>query len=221
MASSTRAPFPPWPAFAVLGCGAAYLAARWDDIPGRWVVHWNAAGLANGWAARTAPAVFGPLVLAAGLLVLLESLTAIVSRRGGDDVPTEPVRAATTHFMRMVMLALSMVLTLLAIDLPLGPPLPPPAVALACLAIVVTAVALGSARVKAAHRAVRAGGDGAKVRGYHGLYYSDADDERLWVPKRNGLGLTINFAHRWAWPAMILVTGIPIALVTVCATQCH
>jgi len=32
------------------------------------------------------------------------------------------------------------------------------------------------------------------------------------VPKVAGVGWTINFAHRRAWPVMIALIGVPVAL---------
>jgi uncharacterized membrane protein len=59
---------------------------------------------------------------------------------------------------------------------------------------------------------MRRSGHAAKVEGYHALYYSNANDPRLWVTKLSGIGLTINFAHRWAWPIMVLLLALPVAV---------
>jgi uncharacterized membrane protein len=58
--------------------------------------------------------------------------------------------------------------------------------------------------------------------GWNVLYYSNAKDDRLWLPKRNGLGWTINFAHRLAWPAfLLLLTPIFIAIAVVAVVATH
>jgi uncharacterized membrane protein len=62
---------------------------------------------------------------------------------------------------------------------------------------------------------MRESGRGSRVEGYHALYYANARDSRLWVPKLSGAGLTINFAHPWAWPMFLLLLAVPIALVVV------
>ena len=216
MDTPARAPFPSWLSFAVLGCAAAYLAARWDDLPARWATHWNAAGVPNGWAARTALGVYGPLLVGAGVLALLEALGAVASRRR-EGASMEAVRAATRHVVRSLMFAVSLVVALLAVDLPLGPSIPPGLLVGACLAIPAVSLAFATRRVSAAMREVRASGKGAKLEGYRGLYYANPADERLWVPKLSGLGTTINFAHRWAWPVMALLLGVPIAIVILLA----
>ncbi|HEV3193137.1 MAG TPA: DUF5808 domain-containing protein [Polyangiaceae bacterium] len=208
----TRSPFPRWPSFAVLAAAAAYLAVRWDSIPPRWVIHWSAAGRPNGWSERSWLGVFGPLLLAFAVAVFFEVLSAITSRRSMTNAAMVVVNAATRDLLRAVTFGLCLVGAVLAIDLPLGPRLPSGAlVALLAIPIAVTLV-MGTARLAEALRQVRRAGHGAKVEGYHALYYSNPKDERLWVPKLSGMGLTINFAHRWAWPMMAILLGVPIAI---------
>jgi uncharacterized membrane protein len=46
---------------------------------------------------------------------------------------------------------------------------------------------------------------------HHGLYYSDKDDPALFVPKKSGLGYTINFGHPAGIPIMIAIAVLPLA----------
>ena len=46
---------------------------------------------------------------------------------------------------------------------------------------------------------------------------SNPRDSRLWVPKTLGIGWTINFAHRLAWPVMIGLVAAPLAMVLLIA----
>jgi uncharacterized membrane protein len=209
----SRAPLPRWPSWAALVAAAAYLTIRWDSVPARWVTHWDLLGRPNGWAKRSALGVFGPLLVGASVLILLETLTVLVRRRAVEGATMEPVRTATQRLVRAVALATSLVCAFLAVDLPFGPHLPPGALVAVCLALIVGAAATGIKHVSDALREVRANGHAAKVEGYHALYYSNANDGRLWVPKLGGMGITINFAHRWAWPVMLLLGAAPIAIV--------
>ena len=43
--------------------------------------------------------------------------------------------------------------------------------------------------------------------------YRDPSDPRLFVPKRLGVGLTINLAHPFAWWVIIGMTIVPILVV--------
>ncbi len=211
MDQPSRRPFPRWPSFAVLLLTATYLRARWDSIPARWVIHWGPRGEPNGWAARTMPGVFGLLVLAAILIVVNEAVTGI--RRRGSAVGDPRRRAATVDFTRIAMFGVTVTMALLAVELPLGPPRPLPALLLLSLAPVVVALVAGGTRLSTTLRETRESGRGAKRDGYHALYYASANDRRLWVPKLNGMGWTINFAHPLAWPTFVLVLALPIAAV--------
>jgi uncharacterized membrane protein len=55
------------------------------------------------------------------------------------------------------------------------------------------------------------------MTGWQGWFYSNPKDPRLLVPRRSGLGLTVNFAHPAAWR---LLGGIVAAMVltTILAT---
>jgi uncharacterized membrane protein len=84
------------------------------------------------------------------------------------------------------------------------------------------AAVLGTAMVWAWRqtRRLRAAGV-ALPDGYTGVFYKNARDARLWVPKVTGLGWTLNFAHRRAWPVMIALVGVPVALAILIRLLAH
>ena len=52
-----------------------------------------------------------------------------------------------------------------------------------------------------------------------GLIYDNPADPALWVPKRVGIGWTINLGHPWGWPVMswliagpLLAASLPAAI---------
>jgi len=47
-----------------------------------------------------------------------------------------------------------------------------------------------------------------------GVIYANAQDSRLWVPKRLGVGWTLNFGHLASWLILLLILAIPVAAVT-------
>jgi uncharacterized membrane protein len=51
---------------------------------------------------------------------------------------------------------------------------------------------------------------GAPETGWKGFWYRNPEDPALFVPKRWGIGWTVNFGNRWAWLYVIV-----IALLTV------
>ena len=53
---------------------------------------------------------------------------------------------------------------------------------------------------------------------WHGFFYSNPNDPALLVPKRYGMGYTLNFGNRWAWPLLaiiLLMAVLPILLIGV------
>jgi len=87
---------------------------------------------------------------------------------------------------------------------------------------VVIGVVIGTAMVWAWRqtRRLRAAGV-ALPEGYTGVFYKNPRDARLWVPKVTGLGWTLNFAHRRAWPVMISLIGVPVALAILIQRLAH
>ena len=221
MPTRTRSAFPAWPPFALFVAAAAYLALRWDSIPARWPTHWGISGEANGWAERTPAGVFGPVVVGAAITVFVESLLWMLPRGSDANGSLQPVRDAGRDFVRVVTFAVALVLALVAVVLPLGPRLPVAAIVATALVLPGIATAVGARRISAALHDVRRAGQAEKVEGYRGFYYANPNDRRLWVPKLSGVGTTVNFAHPWAWPVMILLTGVPIAIVIAILVTTH
>jgi uncharacterized membrane protein len=218
MDSLDRRPLSRWPRWAPFGVvlvAAAYLTARWDSIPARWIIHWGARGEPNGWATKTLPGVYGLLALPVVLVVVNE---VIARNRPGHQAAFDPaMRVATIDFVRIVTFGVTVMTALLAVILPLGPSLPLPALLSLAVAPVVVAFAAGGARLAATMRRVRAGGGGAKLEGHHALYYANGNDRRLWVPKVTGMGWTINFSHPLAWPMLALLLAVPIVAIVLSA----
>jgi len=82
-------------------------------------------------------------------------------------------------------------------------------VALAALAFVTIPVQRGGPPIRAT---------GKEPRGWRGWIYQNPDDPALFVPKRVGIGWTINFGHPWAWRVTVLplvAVALGISIVTV------
>jgi uncharacterized membrane protein len=214
-----------WVPPAILTAAAAVLAVRWDDIPPRWVTHWGASGVPNGWSERTFSGVFGPLLLGAVVVTFLECLARLRIGRRARAPELEPLRDAQVGAMRAIAVSLSLVFAFVSVDLPLGPSLPPEVVGHVAVGVTFAGIGVGLAvaarSMSRALRHVRKSGHGAQVEGYHSIYYANPSDRRLWVPKLLGTGWTINFSHPLAWPVMLLLVGIPIGLVIASILHAH
>jgi len=212
-----RSSVPRWAPLVFLAAAATYLIARYDDIPQRWVSHWGAFGTPNGWTTRSIPGVFGLLIVGLVVWVVLEIFASVLRARGAPELL--PVREAQVRMLRLVSAAMALLFGVLSITLPLGPYVGPAGIVPFALVLGVVPLIVGGMGMNRALREVRSRGHGEAVEGYHGLHYSNAKDARLWVPKLGGNGLTINFAHPWAWPMMGLLLIAPVALaVTVAVT---
>ena len=44
-----------------------------------------------------------------------------------------------------------------------------------------------------------------------GIFYVNPDDESLFVPKRSGLGYTLNFARPWSWVVLAVIVVLTLA----------
>jgi uncharacterized membrane protein len=210
-------PVPAWVSPVLLGSSAVVLGMRWSSIPEKFVVHWDANGQPNGWAERSVSGVLMPIALGFGVWLVLEIIGAAVRASG----TRKAVGGAVADTIRLVGMVLTGLFSVLAVSLPLGPAIPPSLIAGGMLVMMALALVVGSMRISRAVNASKA--NDAELEGYHGLYYSNAKDSRLWVPKLSGLGSTINFAHPWAWPVMVLLVSGPIVVViaTIVMTRCH
>jgi uncharacterized membrane protein len=198
-----------WIPLVGLSVAAIYLAARFNELPERWVSHWDAFGRPNGWTTRTVPGVFGLSCVALVIWAVAEITIGVILTRGEPELA--PVRAASARMLRLIVLATSLLFAALSLTLPFAL-VRPGAVLLFSVALLPVPMVMGARGVNRALREVRARGHGEKVTGYHGVFYSNPDDRRLWVPKLSGIGATINFAHPRAWPMMALLVGAPLLL---------
>jgi uncharacterized membrane protein len=218
MPGDTRLP-PFWISPAILAAAAAYLAKRWDELPARWVVHWGAGGRPNGWASPSFQGVYGVLVIGLVMWMAFEAIVVGLAVQARLLGTTEAGNTATRAFLRWVSISLSLAVSFLAVQLPFGDGRSGPSVVVV-LALLGGGILVGMVHgMTAARRAQEAGAPAAT--GYHGVYYANREDRRLFVPKRYGLGYTINFSHPWAWPALLLLIGVPVGLVILVTRMNH
>lgn len=82
----------------------------------------------------------------------------------------------------------------------------------AFLALFLAALLLGMGLMVRAMK--RAGVEAGNPEHYRwGLFYVNANDPALWVPKRLGLGWTLNFAHAASWWVLLLLLSPVLAVV--------
>jgi len=189
--------------FAILGFAAGHLAARWETIPARFPIHWGFDGQPNGWSTRSLGGVFGPLLLGAAICAALTAFRLLPLRSAGQ-------RAA----LRVNLVAEYCIA--LAIGVSVWHPGEPPNFRILVFGILFPSILVALLAVRFARRAPEAGHSQPQSANpwRAGVFYVNADDPALWVPKRTGLGWTLNFARPLAWVVMAAIlavaAGIPL-----------
>ena len=56
---------------------------------------------------------------------------------------------------------------------------------------------------------------------WRALFYSNPDDPALLVPKRFGIGYTLNFGNPWCWAVLVLMTVIVALPLIITAISWH
>ena len=196
--------------FLILAPVAAYLAARWSDIPARFPIHWSLDGVPNGWANRTPLGVFGPLLYMTGLCLMNLIIIWMIARRSRG---TTQSRTAIIRMIHLLSHGLAVLASWIAIRCALGHGMPNPTV--------VSAVIIGFLGICiAAARSTLFDGtdtdDPSPDAGWRGgIIYFNPDDPALLVEKRMGIGYTLNMARPSAWILLGIMLLIPAVLLLV------
>lgn len=190
--------------FLILFPAAAYLAARWSDIPARFPIHWGLDGVPNGWASRTPLGVFGQLLLMAGVCLMNLGIVWMIARRSRG---TPQSRAANIRIVHLLSHGLAALVAWISIQCALGRGAPNP------MAMIVVVVGYLVICVVVARTTLFNGKDAddpspdSSWRG--GLIYFNPNDSALLVEKRMGIGYTMNMARPAAWVSLGVILLIP------------
>ncbi|MFO0585877.1 MAG: DUF5808 domain-containing protein [Anaeromyxobacter sp.] len=205
--------------FVVLACAALAVALRWDDFPDRFPLHWNGRGEIDRWGAK-GPEVYQALVigtvLVAAMLVLRAVMLGFSSRRAAD-----PRALALRGLMQWVLTGTATFLAVLFAAITLNPLVAPdsPRLVLTVSAIGLVALlgGLGLATARLASLPSAGPGDGTPDARWKvgGLFYVNPDDPAVFVPKRLGVGYTVNLGRPGGVIALAAMIGVPLAIALV------
>lgn len=214
--------------FLILFAAAAYVALNWEDVPARFPTHWNVAGKADGWTAKSVPGVFRGfalgVVMCAGLLFTSYAVlhwTRLPRVTGHDGQQYRRVRRVNLlaqlawAYLLSILLAWTTVVAMFSenareLRLPL-------VIRIAPFALVI----VGTLVIRVMRRTAILEGppigdttpDSSWILGR--LYFNRADPT-LFVERRMGLGYTLNLGNPWSWVVLIVfVTGIAIPMLLV------
>ena len=224
-------------ALLALGPGLALL----PNMPERIPIHFDAMGNADNWVSRGPAAVAMPVIIIAFMAVVMSvcHLAIIRSKRASDPgVPavTAYSYAAYTREQSLVCVMIGLAVNLAIALLPLQFAGIIPIEAWIAIMLAIAALAVGwSLRIaftygqngsRAAARLLkdasnRAGADSAMsadddAHWRLGIFYANADDPAVIVPKRFGIGWTLNWARPASWgivAGFVLLTALFIVAI--------
>lgn len=182
-----------------LAVTAIILHLHWNQIPLRFVLHWNASGVADRWGTRTFDGVFGLILAGAMMVLLLTAASAFLSHANGPQM-SQRRRALVP------MAALAWAVVGLFCVLSLRPLLHFTSSTLLLISAVYLVLVFGLSlwllqrSGLAPYSKSTESYDSTPDSGwYAGVFYYNPADAAVIVPKRFGWGWTFNFARPSAW----------------------
>jgi len=184
------------PPFAMVLGALGVLLAKYEELPARYPVHWGISGKADRWVEKGVGVVLAPALIGLGVLALLafNAWQVQKSARGG---------AKSAWWMVGLEWAVGLLFCVVVL-LPVLPPMGQ-GMTLAMIlgpTVIVVAVAIGVS--KESWQAPAAGPECWKW----GVFYYNPADPDIMVPKRTGLGYTLNFGHRASWWILAALAGV-------------
>ena len=177
------------------------LWSRWDTIPERFPIHWGMDGRPNGWGGRDVLSLFGPLVVAGVLLLVLTLLGELAGRSSPGHAGRGAMLRLTRNALRGVAWMVSLLFCTISLSaLAHDPAVPAPMVVLGSICCSLGLVVYLVYRSMQMPEAVLAAQRTTEDRFWKGgLLYFNPEDGALMVPKREGVGYTMNFGRPVSW----------------------
>lgn len=214
----------------LLGAATVVGALRYGDLPDRVPVHWDLAGSPDAFADTTPWTALGPVWTGWAMLALLVVVAAMATRAPvrvhPGDPPEQALRRARAQqgaaqwVLGTVTFATTALLSALALDTWLHPE------GLrwtgAAVALFVVAVVVVTAESVRRYRRALGGADRAPGRAEApdddrfwpgGLVYVNRDDPSVWVPKRVGIGWTVNLGSPGGMAVTAALLLVPVLAV--------
>jgi uncharacterized membrane protein len=197
------------PPFLAIAATALYLHAHWNQIPDQFPMHWGINGLPNRWASRDVISVYGPLFMGTvlnALFLLFARVLMSMSRKG-------VMLHVTIRMLEVLLYPLTFTFVVASL-MPLVrfPLWLAPAVMLAFTAgILVWAYQQITAPATASDTPEPQNDSYWRA----GIFYYNPADPAIFVPKRVGIGYTMNFANKISWlvlAGILLIALLPALL---------
>jgi uncharacterized membrane protein len=209
--------------FLILLAATAYVALNWADVPARFPTHWNLAGKADGWTAKSVAGVFRGLAVGfvACAMILFTSYAVVHWTRlprvtGQDGEQYRRVRRvnllaqlASAYLIATLMGWTAMVAMFSDNARELRLPL---VIRIAPFALfIVGTLAIRVLRRITVLNGPAIGDTTPDSCWFLGRVYFNRADPTLFVERRMGLGYTLNLGNPWSW---LVMTVFLVALAT-------
>ncbi|HUY82898.1 MAG TPA: DUF5808 domain-containing protein [Acidobacteriaceae bacterium] len=197
-----------------VGGASTVLAMQWQSIPERFPIHWGANGQANGWSERTPMGVFGVLILGTALIVLFAILGEVIPRVSSGFQGSKSV----VHLTRNLLCACGWMLGLLFSAISLLPLMHDatrvvPLVMISVFVLIGMIVVYMIAGARRIMPAIAAAQDSTPDRYWlGGIFYFNPGDPAVMVPKRLGVGYTLNLGRPVSWVVVSGLLILPVVL---------
>jgi uncharacterized membrane protein len=143
--------------------------------------------------------------------VLVVGMRGTLARRVADSEDRDAmleIARGTMDLLRLIESGVVSVVCVFAVVMPLVRPSVMGWAVIVGVGVPVAFAAVGALRLSRTTARVR--GQGARtVEHWDGLRYRNPADRRLFVPKRLGPGMTLNFGHRRARLVLLLILSVP------------
>ncbi|MCC3291585.1 DUF1648 domain-containing protein [Arthrobacter sp. zg-Y1110] len=208
----------------------AYGATIYDSLPETIPTHWGAGGRPDEWEAKSFGTAFFPLMMGAGLSVLVALVAAVVPamvppekdpsdwelyRREGMIRGTVAALGGTSFLIAALIGVLTVAGWRTPDHVPAGPALMMVPLILGCLVLSYTSASRWARRT-AERDGVRPTTEEQEEdrRWVGGILYNDPADPHILVPKRagSGTGLTVNIGNRAGRTAVVVFLAVFVVL---------
>lgn len=197
-----------------LGAAAITLLLQWRSIPAVFPIHWDVNGQPNGWGERTLMGVFAPLIIGATLILLFAVIGEVIPRVSAGFQGNREVM----HLTRNMLGACGWMMSLLFGAISLMPLMQDAGKAATgvttgaflLIGMIVLYMITSARKIMPALAAAQ---DSTSDRYWiGGIVYFNPGDPALMVPKRLGVGYTLNLGRPLAWVFLSALVLLPALL---------
>lgn len=193
---------------------AVVLWLRWSSIPERFPTHWGISGQADAWGTRSVASVMMPIEIGAVMIVWLAVLGVVMRRYSAGHREQATTMGVATKVLRGTSWLMGILFAAVGLmPLAANPGSVAPFVVLGSVLSGLGLVGYAMWRAMRNSEAIASGQSVTEDRFWKaGLIYWNPADSAVMVPKRDGIGYTVNLGRPAAWLLLAVVLLLPLGL---------